>query len=335
MSVEAAAAITSMLDRVAVRADPEDADEVEAILAQRAAVLPLDLMLKVIRQAEARLDQDGVAPREEELHADRFLSIREDTRGGPHVKGYFDPETGAPVKAAIEAIVTYGIRAKARDEGCGSTDADGADGAEGADAGAVVLDQRTIPQRQADALGIIARHVLGCARVPSAAAATLVVRTSLDTLTEGTGSASIDGLTGRVCAGTVWRIAASAGIVPVVLGTESLPLDLGRTARLFTPAQRIALAERDGGCACCGLDASYTEAHHIDWWKRDTGPTDLSNGVLLCPPCHTRMHEDGWVIRVDDTGQVWFIPPPHVDSDQVPRLGGKARFGMPELERTG
>jgi hypothetical protein len=75
------------------------------------------------------------------------------------------------------------------------------------------------------------------------------------------------------------------------------------------------------------LDVRYVEAHHIDWWKRDDGPTDLDNGVLLCPPCHTRIHQDGWRIHVKD-GQVWFRPPPHVDPDQKPRLGGKARYGL-------
>ena len=78
----------------------------------------------------------------------------------------------------------------------------------------------------------------------------------------------------------------------------------------------------------------YTQAHHINWWNRDTGPTNLSNGVLLCPPCHTRMHNDGWTIHIDEEGLVWFTPPPHVDIDQKPRLGGKARYGLPELITT-
>jgi Domain of unknown function DUF222./HNH endonuclease. len=288
ISIDAAGAITSMLDRVAPRADAGDRDAAERILAGRAADIPLDLLMQVIREAEARLDQDGVAPREEELRADRFVSIREDARGGLHLRAYFDPETGAPVKAAIESVVTRGIRANRQGDGCRS----GLAGDTGAVPSAVVADERTIPQRQADALSMIARHVLGCGRMPSASATTLMVRTDLDVLVEGVGSASLDGLTGRISPGTVRKLAASAGIIPVVLGTDSLPLDLGRTARLFSPAQRIALGERDGGCACCGLDVAYTEAHHIDWWERDTGPTDLRNGVLLCPPCHTRVHED-------------------------------------------
>jgi hypothetical protein len=47
--------------------------------------------------------------------------------------------------------------------------------------------------------------------------------------------------------------------------------------------------------------------------------------------CHNRIHTDGRAIRIDRHGQVWFIPRPHVDLAQTPRLGGKARYGLPEL----
>ncbi|WP_342670847.1 HNH endonuclease, partial [Microbacterium sp. K24] len=41
----------------------------------------------------------------------------------------------------------------------------------------------------------------------------------------------------------------------------------------------------------CGLPPGMTKAHHIKWWTRDRGPTDLSNGVLLCETCHHRIHD--------------------------------------------
>jgi len=334
ISVEAAAAITSMLGRVAPRANPDDADAMEQVLAQKAAELPLGLLMRVIREAEARLDADGVAPREEELRANRFLSFREDQHGMVHLKACLDPVTAAPVKAAIESIVTHTIRTNQGTNSDGKRgDADDvasvASVAGDADGGPVVPDDRTIPQMQADALAMIAAHVIGCGRVPAAAATSLVIRTDVAALAHGVGHGSIDGLTAPVSAGTIRRLAASAGVIPLVLGTDSLPLDVGRTARLFTPVQRIALGERDGGCACCGLDVAYTQAHHVRWWKRDAGPTDLSNGVLLCPPCHGRIHDDGWQIRVGSGGDVWFTPPPHIDSEQKPRPGGKARYGLP------
>ena len=282
--------------------------------------MPFDLLLRLIREAEARLDQDGLAPREEEMRADRSLHLREDRHGMVHLSAVLDPESAAPVKAAIEGVVTATLRTRRAD--CGDSGADGP--------GAVLVDDRTIPQLQADALVMIARHVLGCGRMPSAPAMAVIVRCDLDTLTTGLGHGGIDGLNQPVSAGTVRKIAATAGLIPAVFDGESLPLDLGRDARLFSWAQRVALGERDGGCASCGLDVRYVEAHHIDWWQRDTGGTDLTNGVLLCPPCHTRIHQDGWLIRVTD-GQVWFTPPPHVDPEQRPRLGGKARYSLPPL----
>lgn len=324
ISVDAADAITGMLRRVAPRAHAGDADAMEKVLTERAAHLPFDLLLRVIREAEARLDQDGVAPREEELRADRSLTIRQETNGMVRLTARLDPETAAPVKAAIEAIVTHDIRAaqEGSDGSAASAEGDELDGS-------VIADMRSIPQRQADALAMIARHVLGCNRVPAAPSTTMVVRMNLEALVDGVGHGRIDGLDHPVSTGTLRRMAASAGIIPAVLGTDSVPLDLGRTARGFTPAQRIALSERDGGCACCGLPVAYTEAHHIRWWKRDAGLTDLDNGVLLCPPCHARMHQDDWDIRVTG-GRVGFIPPPHIDPARTPRLGGRARFELPE-----
>jgi 5-methylcytosine-specific restriction protein A len=316
ISVDAASAITTMLDRVAPRADPAMAEAIEEILAERAFGLPLTLLLRMVREAEARLDQDGLAPREEAMRAERSVRIWEDSAGRLRVNGVFDPESGAPVKGAIEALVTQMIRAAS---GRG----------DGEDAATVMPDDRTIQQMQADALSMIARHMAGCSRMPSVPPTTMVVRMDLSTLLEGLGQGTVDGLLQPVTAGTIRKMAAAASIIPAVFGGESLPLDLGHDHRLFSSAQRLALAERDGGCAGCGLDVAYTQAHHVLWWKRDSGPTDLSNGVLLCPPCHTRVHEDGWTIEIRD-GQVWFTPPPHVDIDQKPRLGGKARYALPK-----
>jgi 5-methylcytosine-specific restriction protein A len=71
--------------------------------------------------------------------------------------------------------------------------------------------------------------------------------------------------------------------------------------------------------------------HHIRWWERDRGPTDLDNGVLLCTGCHHRIHDDGWEIRVDGAGReatVWLIPPPWIDPARTPRRGGRARYEL-------
>jgi len=141
IGVDAASAITAMLDRVRVRADPGLADTTEAVLADLAGRVPLDLLLRGVREAEARLDHDGVEPREEQLRAERSLTIREDTAGMLHLHARLDPETAAPIKTAIEALVSDVLRR--REPGTSGS---------GSESGPVVDDPRSIPQIQADAL---------------------------------------------------------------------------------------------------------------------------------------------------------------------------------------
>lgn len=314
IGVDAASAITAMLERVRVRADPELADTTEAVLVELAARVPLELLVRGVREAEARLDRDGVEPREEELRSERSLTMREDGAGMVHLHARLDPETAAPVKAAIEALVSDVLRRR-EPSPC--------------DSGPVIDDHRSIPQIQADALAALARHALGCEQtLAPLQKATVVVRIDLDSLVDGLGHARIDGIDQPISASTARRMSAEAQLIPAVLGGESVPLDLGRAARLFSRAQRLALAERDGGCASCGQNIAYVDAHHIRWWDRDVGPTDLGNGVMLCSFCHHRIHREGWDVRATRT-EVWFIPPPHVDPARTPRLGGRARFGLP------
>jgi len=311
ISVEAASTITTMLDRVAIRADADLLGVAEAALAELAERAPLELLVRGVREAEARLDADGVEPREEQLRDERSLTIREDRHGVVHLHARLDAESAAPVKAAVEALVGDALRRREPRPG---------------DPRQVVDDRRSIPQLRADALAAIARHVLGCEQsVAPLAKTTVVVRVDLATLVAGLGDARIDGLDQPISAATARRLSADAELIPAVLGGPSLPLDLGRGARLFTRAQRLALGERDGGCASCGQNVGYVEAHHIRWWERDAGPTDLANGVLLCSFCHHLIHREGWEIRAESDA-IWFIPPPHVDPERVPRLGGRARF---------
>jgi len=314
VSVAGAAAIVALLDRVALRADPAVLAEAESALVEQAAGLQLDQLNRILQRAEAWLDPDGVRPREDELRKDRGLHFRRDRSGAIVFNGRFDPEAGAPIVTAVEAIVGVQLRTR-----------DGVDGV-----GPAIEDDRTVPQMQADALAAICRHALHCdsADVPTGGA-TIVVRVDLADLESGDGHGLIDGLDAPVSIAAVRRMAADARIIPCVLGGDSEILDFGRARRLFSNAQKLALVERDGGCAGCGLPPGMTQVHHIRWWTRDAGPTDLDNGVLLCVRCHHRIHDDGWEIRIEGKGvraKVWLIPPAHVDPARRPRLGGRARY---------
>ena len=137
--------------------------------------------------------------------------------------------------------------------------------------------------------------------------ATVVVTMTLEQLLAGQATALLDDGS-RMSAGQARRLACEAAIIPVVLGTRSQPLDLGRTARLFTKAQRIALGLRDGGCTAkgCETSASACHAHHDEPWSR-RGLTDLANGRLLCPRHHRLAHDSRYAMTVHADNGVSFV----------------------------
>lgn len=139
---------------------------------------------------------------------------------------------------------------------------------------------------------------------------TVVVRLDLDTLLGGLAAATLSSGT-RISASEARLTACRAGLIPAVFNGASLPLDLGRSKRLFTPAQRIALAERDRGCAFPGCDRppEWAEAHH---WRRpwaSGGTTNLSDGVLLCSHHHRTVHHQRWHLREADDHVIEFRAP--------------------------
>lgn len=128
--------------------------------------------------------------------------------------------------------------------------------------------------------------------------------------------------------GTSMVLAPYSGPVPLALFEEDLCtsevttllrdttgsiLDVGRTQRLFTFAQRKILLARDMGCAYpdCTAPPFWTEAHHIIPWQHG-GLTSVDNAVLCCSLHHHYLHDRGWTVRLEG-GVAWFTPPYSVD----------------------
>jgi hypothetical protein len=111
--------------------------------------------------------------------------------------------------------------------------------------------------------------------------------------------------------GLAARLHAALALLPPVLGgAPSQPLDVGRTSRVVQPAQRLALAVRDGGCVFPGCDRplAWCEAHHLVHWL-DGGPTDLANLALVCRAHHRAVHEGGWQLTRGPDGRLTATPP--------------------------
>lgn len=131
-------------------------------------------------------------------------------------------------------------------------------------------------------------------------AATLMVTISEDSLRKRTEAAGVTDRGTPVSASQLRQLACNAGVLPVILGTASQPLDIGREQRLHTSAQRKALAHRDDGCAFPGCDRppGWCETHHIKSWASG-GKTSVDNGVLLCGYHHRHVHNSDWRIELN------------------------------------
>ncbi len=99
-------------------------------------------------------------------------------------------------------------------------------------------------------------------------------------------------------------------LVPVVLDSFGIPLDVGHAQRLATATQRRAIALRDGGCVFPGCDQpiAWCDAHHVDHWIH-RGRTDLANLAGCCRHHHGVVHRPGWIMKTTPDGWCWFITP--------------------------
>ncbi len=139
---------------------------------------------------------------------------------------------------------------------------------------------------------------------------------SANDVARGAGAAQLEGSSASVSIDTVERHICATGSVTVVFDSHGQPVNVGRSQRLFTSAQRLALSARDGGCRFAGCDRppSWSEAHHIVPWSRG-GPTDIANGILLCRHHHLLVHNAGWGITRQ--GSDYFLVAPD-GGDRIP-----------------
>ena len=108
-------------------------------------------------------------------------------------------------------------------------------------------------------------------------------------------------------------LACDASIYTVMLDSLGVPVDLGREVRFATPAQRRAMAHRDGGCTFPGCTAppTWTDAHHQRRWTHG-GLTDLDKLISLCRHHHNVAHRKGWNLTLTHDGwTLWTTPDGH------------------------
>jgi hypothetical protein len=212
-----------------------------------------------------------------------------------HLQGLLDPAAGDVVLCALTAATPVPAR----------------------------HDDRTATQRRADALVEVCAGWLASGAAPTNGGIRpqVQVTVSLRTLRDRPGAPESNPgapLLGDVpvlaCGqpvtpGQARRLACDAAVVPVVLGGDSEPLDIGRLTRVVPVGMRRALGLRDGGCRFPGCDrpTTWCDAHHLQPWA-DGGATSLDNLILLCAHHHTLVHER-WRPRGHPGTTMWFQRP--------------------------
>ena len=309
LSVAAADGIIAGLGSPDDAVSEDDLTDAAARLVAVAGQTTPERVAAAARSIRDDLDLDGVADREAVLREKRFLRLIPQSDGMTKVLGLLDPESAAIVAAAVDSITAP------RRGGPRFVDA-----AAVARSERIVNDPRTTDQMTADALVDMVKLATEADKgsLFGTTAPTVRVHVTLAELTTEVGSARIEGQTASVSVATAVRLSCGSGYVPVLFDGAK-PLDVGRSERLFTWRQRIALAARDGGCIFPGCDRSpaWCEAHHIDFWARDEGNTDIARGVLLCRHHHMLMHNNGWEI-VEVAGVYSFVPPMSIVPTQLP-----------------
>lgn len=314
-------------------ADRRLRDASEELLLEEARTCDASDLARVGRHVVDRLDPEGVDRRDERAlereeraaHLGRFLSLSEDGIGGVRLTGRGTVEDAAQLKAMLFSLAAP--HPAGEPGACGGTPITGQSPASRIGACGVAdcahdgRDPREHGTRMWDALIGAARLLAGTEVLPSShgAPARVGVTIGFDALRSGLGECELD--TGEtLSAAAVRRLACDAEILPLVLGSRSQLLDVGRTSRLVTLGLWLALIARDRHCAFpgCTRPPVACDAHHI-WHWADGGPTSLANMVLLCRAHHTIIHSTPWEVRLSrDDQRPEFLPPARLDPERRP-----------------
>ncbi|WP_111510064.1 HNH endonuclease signature motif containing protein [Mycobacterium kyogaense] len=182
-------------------------------------------------------------------------------------------------------------------------------------------DHRSLAQRQHDALVAVGRIALMSGELGqlNGLPVTVIVRTTLQDLESRAGIGTTGGGT-RLPIKDVIRMGSHASHYLAVFDRATgSALDLFRTRRVASAAQRIMLIAREGGCTKpgCPVGAYGCQVHHVtaDW--AEGGLTNIDDLGLACPPDNRAVAPGGWSTAMNARHDVEWTPPPNLDTGQT------------------
>jgi Domain of unknown function (DUF222) len=323
VSAKHAACITQAMSRLVPPATPAGLvdgatlAEAEEVLVDQARSQPPAVVRAVAERLVATLDpQAGERlARDEDRQAEvRGVTLVRDGTGMYQLRGRLTPLCGTALAAAIDAW---------------SAPRPAADG---------TPDARTPQMRRHDAVQQLVEKAMavdGLLPTTHGTAYRVVVTVPAGTLAAGIGrhpGVDVGQLPDGwpVSALTAQTLACDADVVPILVGPDGEPLDVGNTVYLFPPKIRQAIVTRDRRCTFpgCGAPPAWCQVHHLEGF-RVGGPTSARNGALLCGRHHRHVHARGLVGRLVDGQVVW--RPAGADDDAPPASAATADRAVDEL----
>ena len=288
-------------------------EQIEVNLVRKAVGVGPTELKKAADRTLFLLDQDGPVPDDTERGRKRGLHVGPQGHDGMRpVTGNMTPEAWATWEAILAKYAAPGMCNPDDPEPCIS----GTPSQEQID-----NDHRSLAQRQHDALVAVGRIALmnGELGQLNGLPVSIIIRTTLQDLESRAGVGTTGGGS-LMPIKDVIRLAAHANHYLAVFDKATgSSLDLFRTRRTASPAQRIMLIARDGGCTkpCCTVGAYGSQVHHAlrDW--SDGGQTNVNELALACGPDNRLVGNDGgWTTTINARGEVEWIPPPQLDTGQ-------------------
>jgi Domain of unknown function (DUF222) len=214
--------------------DPEAVDLAEQLLTDYAPILGPSELRRFALSVVAAADPDGPEPIDDQHQQDRrVLELQQRRDGMWSLTGRLTNTAGAQLQAILDPLAKQ--RSSSIEDENGNT--------------TPIPDERPSGQRLHDALDEACGRLLKMPDQPSVGGspAAVIVTIDLDELLAKAGLAETSDGT-LLTPQQLLRIADEAEIWPTIINRNGVPLALGRTQRLASRGQTMALITRDGGC---------------------------------------------------------------------------------------
>ena len=305
---------------------------------QFVSAVSVDFLATEVHQITATIDPDGTRPREVRAKRGRSFWIgQQDADGLIPFGGRGLPEVLLLLAGVIEAhrrSPRFTIVSDTGDADGGSALSDaGSDAADPDDIdSAARRDDRTPDQRRHDILAEIIMLAAASADAPQldGAPATVIVTVAAEDLDDPSATAGdLDDTSSTgghddyddlgfslkdpgdpigtmadsphpISRRTVERLIDAHGYRTATITLTGRVTSISSKQRCFTPAQRLAIAARDGArCATPGCTTPHymLQVHHVTPY-RDGGPTHVDNGILLCFWHHQQVDTGPWQYKM-------------------------------------